>query len=254
MQSGAGQRGRARGLTVSAYREAAEFYDLLYGDKDYDAEVDRLVEVLAKYGVVRGDLLDVGCGTGAHALHLSQRGFRVDGVDIEPAFVAQAARKVPDGRFLVGDMTTFDLGQEFDVVTCLFSAIGYTKTTEHLTRAVERMASHLRPGGVLIVDPWFGPGELTQGWILVLTATKDDTTVCRMSRTVVEGPVSRLEFEYLIGRPTGIERRTETHELGLFTDEEMEGAFRAAGLVVDHLPKGDRDRGLYVGVQADDQD
>ncbi|MDA0329254.1 MAG: hypothetical protein O2958_09635 [Gemmatimonadetes bacterium] len=49
--------------------------------------------------------------------------------------------------------------------------------------------------------------------------------------------ISRLEFEYLIGTERGIERRAETHRLGLFTQEQMEEAFRGAGLGVERLPK-----------------
>lgn len=49
-------------------------------------------------------------------------------------------------------------------------------------------------------------------------------TVCRMSRTLIDGAVSRLEFEYLIGTSEGIERRKEVHALGLFTQGQMEGA------------------------------
>ncbi len=54
-------------------------------------------------------------------------------------------------------MTACDLGRTFDIVTCLFSAIGYVKTLDNLTRAVQCMVHHLTPGGVLVIEPWFTP-------------------------------------------------------------------------------------------------
>jgi hypothetical protein len=144
-------------------------------------------------------------------------------------------------------MTTLDLPGRYDVVTCLFSAIGYARSEAMLRTTVERMRSHLDEGGILLVDPWFEPGQLTDTWITTLVGEGDGVTVCRMSRTVIDGSISRLEFEYLIGRPEGLERRSEVHELGLFTQQEMEAAFTSAGLLVDRKPEALRTRGVYVG-------
>lgn len=69
--------------------------------------------------------------------------------------------------------------------------------------------------------------------------------VARMSITEVEGRTSRLRFEYLIGRSTGIEHATEVHELGLFTTDEMLQCFRDANLDATHDAKGPSGRGLF---------
>lgn len=234
---------------MGSYGGAAEFYDLLYSEqKDYGAEA-RLIESLIR-GVFPSaeSLLDVGCGTGAHARSLLDLGFRVDGIDLEPAFVEIARRKCPDGSFEVGDMVDFDLGQRYDVVTCLFSAIGYVLTEDRLRAAVRRMREHLAPGGVLLIDPWFEPGQLTSGWITTVAGHRQGLSVTRMSRTVLDGSVSRLEFEYLVGTSAGIEHRSELHELGLFTQAQMEGAFRAAGFSVARQPEALGTRGIYVAT------
>jgi SAM-dependent methyltransferase len=230
------------------YAKAAEFYDLLYGgQKDYVAEAELLAGIIREAHPRARSVLDVGCGTGAHARGLTDVGFRVDGVDLEPTFVEIASAKCPEGAFAVGDMTTLDLPGRYDVVTCLFSAIGYARSEAMLRTTVERMRHHLNQGGILLVDPWFEPGQLTDSWITTLVGEGDGVTVCRMSRTAIEGSISRLEFEYLIGRAEGLERRSETHVLGLFTQQEMEAAFKAAGLLVDRKPEALRTRGIYVG-------
>lgn len=234
---------------MGAYSKAAEFYDILYGDKDYAAEADLLTKLIHEHRPGATTLLDVGCGSGAHARCLIDAGFRVDGVDIEPAFVEIASAKCPEGTFHVGDMRTLDLPDRYDVVLCLFSAIGYVRDEEGLRGTIERLASHLEPKGALLVDPWFEPGQLTHGHISTIVGEGNDLTVCRMSRTLIEGNVSRLEFEYLIGTAEeGVERRSEVHELGLFTQGQVEGAFRAAGLTVERREGALRRRGVYVGV------
>ncbi len=233
------------------YASAADFYDLLYeGEKDYAAEAALLRdEILAACPSARS-ILDVGCGTGAHARALIDAGFQVDGIDLEPRFVEIARAKCPEGRFEVGDMTDFHLGRRYDVVTSLFSAIGYAGTEARLLGAIRCMASHLDESAVLIVDPWFEPGQLTDGWITTVVGKRDGLTVCRMSRTVLDGPMSRLEFEYLIGSSAGIERQSEVHELGLFSEDQMKRAFASAGLEVERRPEALRTRGLYVGRVA----
>lgn len=230
------------------YANAAELYDLLYaGQKDYAAEADLLATLIREANPRAKSILDVGCGTGAHARSLIDAGFEVDGVDLEPTFVEIARKKCPEGRFVVGDMTTLDLPGRYDVVTCLFSAIGYVRTEPALRGAIDRMRCHLNPGGILLVDPWFEPGELTHGWVTTVVGEGEGIKVCRMSRALIDGSISRLEFEYLVGTAKGLERRSEIHELGLFTQAQMEEAFTAAGLIVERKAEALRTRGIYLG-------
>jgi ubiquinone/menaquinone biosynthesis C-methylase UbiE len=236
---------------VGAYSQAAEFYDLLYSaGKDYGREAELVSDLIRARAPEARTILDAGCGTGAHARALIDIGFDVDGIDIEPAFVEIASRKCPEGTFAVADMRTMELEGRYDAVMCLFSAIGYVKSVESLERAIRRMTRHLKPGGVLLVDPWFAPGEMDDGHVMVLHAEDAGRSVVRMSRTVIEGAVSRLEFEYLIGDARGLERRSEVHELGLFTGSEVERAFQRAGHSVERIERTLRTRGIYVGTLA----
>ena len=234
---------------MGVYAQAAELYDLLYaGQKDYVAEAKLLGRLVRDARPTAQSVLDVGCGTGAHARALLNAGFQVAGVDLEPAFVEIARARCPEGQFQVGDMTTLKLPARFDAVTCLFGSIGYVRTEAALGAAIARMRAHLHPGGVLVVDPWFEPGQLTHGRVMALVGTGTDVTVCRMSLTVVDGLISRLEFEYVIGTARGLERRSERHELGLFTEQQMTGAFAAAGLDVERRREALGPRDLYLAI------
>jgi SAM-dependent methyltransferase len=235
---------------MSQYHQGAEFYDLLYAAfKDYAAEAELLTALIRRHSPAARSILDVGCGTGKHAEALAAAGFAVDGVDLEPEFVALARTRGP-GTFVVADMETLALPAKYDVVLCLFSAIGYVGTVARLEHTIGRLARHLNPGGLLVVEPWFEPGQLTDRLVMVVSGQQDSLAVARVSRTLIEGTTSVLEFEYLIGRPSGIERRSERHELGLFTEAQMEAAFGKAGLSVERQPGMLQLRGLYLGRQT----
>lgn len=233
------------------FSASADYYDLLYDFKDYDDEARRVAGVVRAHRPGARTLLDVACGTGRHAACLTtEHGFSVDGIDLEPRFIELARARNPTGDFRVGDMRDFQFGRTYDAVVCLFSSIGYVRDLKGLRRAAAAMTAHLGDEGVLLVEPWFEPSAAVDRSFHCLTGASDDVKVCRMSHSRVDGSVSRLRFEYLIGTAAGVERRTETHELGLFTRDEMTATFCDAGLTVAYDPEGLTGRGLYTARRA----
>src|SRR5215475_7387150 len=87
-------------------------------------------------------ILPVGCGTGLHLSYLKHR-FQVEGLDLDEQLLAIARQRNPEVPLHHADMIDFDLGRTFDIVTCLFSAIGYVKTLANLSRAIQCIAQHL---------------------------------------------------------------------------------------------------------------
>jgi SAM-dependent methyltransferase len=148
------------------------------------------------------------------------------------------------------DMRTLDLGRTFDVVTCLFSAIGYMLDLDQLGQAAAALARHVAPGGLLLVEPWIAPEVWQAGRPQALAAQDDRLAVTRMSRAGVDGRVSWVEMEYLVSDGTTLEQFSERHEMGLFTPDEMRAALEATGLRVEHDPAGLIGRGLWIGSRA----
>ncbi len=102
-------------------------------------------------------LLDAGCGNGAVAGWLTGLGYRVTAIDADPDAVAAArGAGVPA---IQADLTAFT-DRAFDAVLMLL-------TLHHmhpLTRALDRAAALLRPGGRLVIDEfawdWAGPDTI----------------------------------------------------------------------------------------------
>ena len=143
-------------------------------------------------------------------------------------------------------MLDFELNTRFDVILCLFSAVGYLKTLDGVQRAILQFAKHVAPGGVILVEPWFSPDQWRPSTVHVVSTEANDTKVVRMSRSDVNGRMSTVDFHYLVGDLAHIRHFRELHELGLFTPEEMTACFEDAGLPVRFDPDGLTGRGLYI--------
>jgi ubiquinone/menaquinone biosynthesis C-methylase UbiE len=229
-----------------------KYYDDIYSStgKDYAAEADRVHELIQKHKQSSGTtLLDVACGTGTHAGFLRRR-YDVIGIDANKDMLNVARKKHPEIRFRRGDMRDFSLGRQFDIVTCLFSAIGYMKTKTDLLKAVKTMSRHLLPGGVLLVEPWFSREQFNVGRVSTILVEKPELKIVRMSHGRIKGRISLLKFEYLVGTPQGLEHLTEHHEFGLFSQDEYLDAFKKAGLETTNDPRGVDGRGMYIGVRS----
>jgi SAM-dependent methyltransferase len=228
----------------------ASFYDAIYAWKDYAAEARRLKELLAERQRIAGrrTLLDVACGTAAHASYLRDD-YVYEGLDLDPNMLALAQERFPDLTFHQGDMLDFNLGRQFDVVTCLFSSIAYVKTPQRLEQATATMARHVRPGGILIIEPFIGPQDWQEGRPTASFVDREELKIARMSVGAREGDVAILDFAYLIATSAGVERFSERHELGLFTDAQHQRAYKAAGFSVTRDEEGLMGRSLYLGVR-----
>jgi ubiquinone/menaquinone biosynthesis C-methylase UbiE len=229
------------------FSNTARYYDKIYAPKDYQAEADRLMAIIEENLHSGGRrLLDVACGTGNHIAHLKQH-FQVEGLDISREFLEIARRKHPDVPFHHADMGEFDLTSKFDVVTCLFSSIGYVRTLQNLARAVTCMTRHVEHGGVLIVEPWFTPETWHAPSVHAICVDEPDLKIARVNTSFVDGRLSYFDLHYLIGTLEGTEHFVERHELGLFETEEVRSVLTEAGLDVRYDAEGLTGRGLFIG-------
>lgn len=235
------------------YDRSAALYDAIYRGigKDYAAEAAEIVGLIRARRPDAATLLDVACGTGGHLEHL-RGSFAVEGLEGSAHMAAIARTKLGDGVPVhEGDMRRFDLGRQFDAVTCLFSSIGYLQTPDELLRGLRTMARHLVPDGVLVLDPWFFPDAWIDGHVVAHAATDDEIAIARVSVSHRLGRISLLDYHYTVATAEGVDRFTERHELALFTQQEYETALAEAGFVdVTFDPVPLLGRGRFVATRG----
>jgi SAM-dependent methyltransferase len=145
----------------------ASAYDALYHDKDYPDECDLLERIFKEYG--EGNIktiLDLGCGTGNHAIPLAERGYEVIGIDISPKMLESARAKIASKNlpisFVECSIKILNLNRTFDAVIMMFAVLGYQSEIEDIIETLKIAHKHLRPGGLLAMDFWYGPAVLAQ--------------------------------------------------------------------------------------------
>lgn len=143
-------------MAGNLFDRIAEYYDVLHEDVDYAAECTLLEKVVA--GVLRrqpATVLDLGCGTGNHAVILADRGHRVTGIDASAAMLRVARAKARGRRnpaFVRADMRRFDLGRTFDAAICMDGAYTHLLTERDLLAHLRTVRRHLNPGGVYVFE------------------------------------------------------------------------------------------------------
>ncbi len=233
------------------YGDLAAYYDLIYDWKAYSREAATVKKCIARFKRSSGKtLLDVACGTGQHIGYLKDD-FICTGIDCNPAMLTIARTRHPRTRFILGDMTHLTLGKTFDVITCLFSSIGYVKTEAKLRKTLNGFAEHLSPGGVLIIEGWFEPTAYKEENLSLNVHDGTDVKVVRMIQGKRKGNRSVTDMHYIIGeRGRSIRHVVDRHDMGLFTAKQFTELMKEVGLEPTVIPHGmTKMRNLYIGTK-----
>jgi len=131
------------------------------------------LEELFEAGLIQGAVLDVGCGTGEHAMLAASHGHQATGIDMSPKAIEIARRKAAarglDVRFVVHD--ALDLGGlgEIRFDTVVDSALFHVFGDEERTRYAASLRQVVPPGGRYFMicfsdrhPGWFGPRRVSQ--------------------------------------------------------------------------------------------
>jgi SAM-dependent methyltransferase len=217
---------------VDAYEE-----DLAYiHDVGYDFHVQGctpgLLQLLRTYGITSGKVVDLGCGGGIWLRALVDAGFQAVGVDISPAMIKIARRRVPEAELRAESFLNFRF-PECEVVTSLGEPFNYLFDARNSIRQLERLSARvfeaLRPGGLFVFDvaePGRGT-DVSQSWRqgedwACLVQTHPDPKRARLTRQIIA--FRRRGQHY--------RRSSETHTLQLYTSGEIAPMLRRAGFRV----------------------
>ena len=145
--------------------EYANAYDDLYQDKDYEKECDYIEALFKQFNYKPETILDLGCGTGGHALIFAKRGYKITGVDRSESMLAIARNKAEtEGvkiEFIHGDITKVNLNKKFDAVISMFAVMSYQTTNNAIASVCKLARECLVTDGLFMFDCWHGPAVLT---------------------------------------------------------------------------------------------
>jgi SAM-dependent methyltransferase len=209
----------------------SDFYLRAYADAERDAKAAD--QALGAARLARcpdgGDLLDVPCGFGRHAIPLAGAGYRVVGVDRSQPLLDEARRRADGARWpklTQADYRKLPFADErFDAALCLFSSLGYLGD-EADTRVLAEIGRVLRPGGRLVI-------EIFHRDLLVARFREQDWSLLGEGRLLLEqrtfDPVAGVVQATQTLVETGGERESRTYSVRVYTATELLAMLDRAG-------------------------
>jgi SAM-dependent methyltransferase len=181
----------------------------------------------------RGDVLDLACGFGRHAIGMAKLGHRVTGLDFNPRYLeiaaADAAAAGVEVRWRAGDMRAIGDERAFDGVYSFFTSFGYFDDDDN-ERVLAEVARALRPGGRFLLD------MANRDWVLThpqsRTWTQREDGALLMEETTLDLVASRVQSRQLLIDPAGGAQVTKQFTLRTYTCAELSALLRRHGFRV----------------------
>lgn len=227
---------------MNVFGNYAHYYDLLYRDKDYAGEVQFVHKLLQNYAPSTKSILELGCGTGSHAVLLAKQGYQVHGVDLSADMLKRASDRLSHLptelasrlEFSQGDIRNIRINKQFDAVISLFHVISYQTTNEDLQAALATAKIHLKPSGIFIFDCWYGPAVLSDRPSVRVKRLEDEQiSVIRIAESLMYPNENLVDVNYQVfikQKNTGIvEEIQETHKMRYLFKPELNLLFFQSG-------------------------
>lgn len=222
----------------------ANQYDELYAGKDYAGECDLIEQVFNRFGSGKiRSVVDWGCGTGNHSIPLAKRGYSVTGVDRSAEMLRLARRKSTENdlsvNWIEGDIRAGEAAGLFDAGLFMFAVLGYLSSNEDVMAAFRNARRHLRQGGLLVFDVWYGPAVLAaKPSDRVKIIPIQDGELIRMATSTLDTRHHLSNVHYNSWRLVGdrvAEHSEEVHTLRYFFPMELEALLEHAGFTLISL-------------------
>lgn len=224
----------------------ADSYDALYQDKDYSVECDLVEQQFNDYCAAKvRTVLDLGCGTGNHAIPLAARGYEVTGVDRSSEMLNRAHQKAGarlstgNLRLQCADIRDLDLHETFDAVLIMFAVLSYQLSNKDVISTLSTARRHLTRGGLLIFDVWYGPAVLSnRPSQRIKVVNTDHGRILRVSSGTLDVRRHLCRVDYLLWVLEGnriISNTEESHSMRYFFPLELELFLESTGFTSARL-------------------
>jgi SAM-dependent methyltransferase len=243
---------------MKPFKDYARYYDLLYRDKDYAAEAQFVHQLIQKHTPGARSILELGCGSGAHAECLAKLGYLIHAVDLS-AEMLEAAQKRQAGMdpeqadlisFTHGNIHNIDLGKKFDAVIALFHVMSYQIGNTDLKNSFATAKNHLDKKGVFIFDYWYGPAVLTDRPSVRVKRLADEAiSIVRLAEPVMSANDNQVQVNYQVftnDHATGTHHTfQESHHLRYLFKPELDWLMEETGF--QHVEFGEWQTGREPG-------
>lgn len=230
---------------MDVFGKYARYYDLLYREKNYSSEAEYVHRLVQRHAPGAKSVVELGCGTGAHAEHLARLGYSIHGVDRSREMLERAASRLaglPAEQasrlaFSSGDIRTIRLGTKADAVIALFHVLSYQLENDDLMAVFATARHHLNPAGIFIFDCWYGPAVLAEKPSRRTKRLEDDTI--DMTRTAEPAMRSNenivdVHYQLVIKEKIGgkMEELREIHSMRYLFVPEIETLMTKNGMTL----------------------
>jgi SAM-dependent methyltransferase len=218
----------------------SKYYDLLYKDKNYKAETDYINGLVQKHAPDCKKILELGSGTGKHAMLLADKGYRIYGIERSPEMVEIARRENHNNvRYEVNDISLFSLPEQFDVALSLFHVVSYLTDNKTLISTFQNVAHHLQKKGLFIFDVWYSPAVfLQQPETRIKRFSDDQTRVTRLAEPHIHSRENVIDVNYELiiedKKDRSVNTFTEKHPIRHFSEPEIGLLAECTGFKVVH--------------------
>lgn len=186
-----------------------------------------------------GDVLDLACGFGRHAIGMARLGFRVTGVDFNARYLDLATSDAEAAGVHVtwrtADMRALGYERAFDGIYSYFTSFGYFDDDDN-ERVLAELARALRPGGRVLLE------MMNRDWLLThpqqRTWTQREDGALLMEESTLELVPSRVVSRQLLIDPKGGTQVTKQFFLRTYTCAELSALLRRHGLEVNDVTGG----------------
>ena len=213
----------------------AQYYDLLYAQKQYKAEIEYVDGLLKKLVPNAKSILEFGSGTGIHAKLLQEKGYEVFGLERSESMVEIAQKNGLNCK--VADISNFKLDNQFDIVISLFHVVSYLVENEKLIQTFKNANNHLSHNGLFVFDVWYSPAVYEQKAVPRMKKFENEhIAITRIANPIIDVNKNVIDVNYTIFVKDKIAHNSqeffESHPMRHFSIPEMELLAALAGFEI----------------------
>jgi len=221
-------------MTILYSKLARVYHEMYQTIFDYDEEFQIYDTYLKKYNGKK--VLELGCGSGNLGYRLVKANYNYLGLDLFPEMLTIAREEFPNIEVQQGDMRSFKLKTEFDVIIISGRSFCYLTTNKDVFQCLIHVFHHLKPDGIIIFDNFYAPaifGDFQTSMEIETTyQTRKYKRISKTSPNLHSGWTWNWDAKYIIEENKKTQEYNDSTILRAFTEDELQLFLCACGFQI----------------------